>query len=308
LLDTSGNPNDSAFSGLAEAAALARAHGCALLFSIAVVDRIEDARPVGLRGSWSSPELRARIRALIDRVYLTFGSELAYLSFGTDVDRFLSLASDTDRLTAAAFLYQALSYAKAHAQRLPSTAVGVTFSAAGVIAGLAPESLALLNASDAAIVTDYAIDSSFQAKSVEAALGDLATLDSTLKDSPIVLQELAYPSSELVQSSPDQQKEFYDHVFALLAARRQRFPFVDLYALTDSDDIDAQTRAQSFGMIAAASGDSGAGALAAATAAFGSLGLIARAPSAPSALNTNDAVPKPAWTSALLALSAFKSP
>jgi hypothetical protein len=300
LLDASGNPSDSAFADLAQAAALYRAHGAALLFSIAIVDRAEDARPAALRASWSSPELRAAVRAVVDRAYGTFGQELAYLSFGTDADRFLSLATASDRASAGAFFLQALSYAKAHAQRLPSTQVGVTLSAPGVIAGLSREAKALLQGSDAAIITDYALDASFQAKSVTDALADLATLDSKLKDQPIVLQELAYPSSPLVQSSPEQQQQFYDHVFALLAARRQRFPFVDLYALTDDDDDDALQRALTFGVIAGGS-DAGAAELLQATAAFDSLGL-SLAGGSPSAAQ------KPAWLSALRALSTFESP
>jgi len=310
LLDASGNPSDSVFADLAQTAALYRAHGAALLFSIAIVDRAEDARPAALRASWSSMQLRSAIRALIDRVYVTFGEELAYLSFGTDVDRFLSLASPSERLSAAAFMHQALGYAKAHAQRPPSTRVGVTFSALGVIAGLAPEANALLLGSDVAIITDYALDASFQAKSVTDALADLAMLDSTLKDLPIVLQELAYPSSTLVQSSPEQQQQFYEHVFALLAARRQRFPFVDIYALTDDDATGALRRAQTFGLIADGGSDAAAdGAasdeLSSATAAFSSLGLTAREPSAP---NVPNATEKPAWLSALRALSSFESP
>jgi hypothetical protein len=309
LLDAEGNPSASMFADLAQKGALYRAHGATLLFSIAIVDRTEDARPAALQASWSSAELRSAIRAVVDRVYDTFGQELAYLSFGTDVDRFLSLSSPNERTSASAFVGQALSYAKAHAQRLPTTSVGVTLSAPGVIAGLSPEAKTLLKGSDAAIITDYALDESFQAKSVSDALDDLATLDSTLKNQPIVLQELAYPSSTLVQSSPEQQGQFYDHVFALLAARRQRFPFVDLYALTDADDADALHTALTFGMIAGA-GDASADAgseLASATAAFSSLGLMTAA-GATDAPNMTDATQKPAWLSALRALSEFENP
>jgi hypothetical protein len=304
LLDAAGNPSDSAFADLAQTAALYRARGASILFSIAIVDRAEDARPVALRVSWGSAELRAAIRAVVDRAYATFGQELAYLSFGSDVDRFLALATASDRANAGACFLQALSYAKAHAQRLPSTQVGVTLSAPGVLAGLPREAHALLAGSDAAIITDYALDASFQARSVTDALNDLATLDSKLKDQPIVLQELAYPSSPLVQSSPEQQQQFYDHVFALLAARRQRFPFVDLYALTDDDDAEALQRALTFGTLAAGS-DAGVAALAQATAAFDSLGLT---PASRLTGSTGSAAPKPAWLGALRALSTFESP
>jgi hypothetical protein len=122
-----------------------------------------------------------------------------------------------------------------------------------------------------------------------------------------VLQELAYPSSPLVQSSPEQQQQFYDHVFALLAARRQRFPFVDLYALTDDADADALRRALTFGVITGG-GDAGVAELAQATAAFDSFGLLAPADATADATDTPSAAQKPAWASALRALSTFESP
>jgi hypothetical protein len=69
---------------------------------------------------------------LIDRSYDTFRSELAYLSFGTDVDRFLAQANSSDRSACATFIQQTVSYAKAHPKRLATTQIGVTFSMPGL--------------------------------------------------------------------------------------------------------------------------------------------------------------------------------
>jgi hypothetical protein len=251
LVDTTGAPSDSVFADIAQTAARYRARGFFVLFAIAVVDRAKDARPVSLRASWSSPELTSSLEALIDRAYDTFGTELAYLSLGTDVDRFLAQASDDDRAASAAFIGGALSYAKAHPKRQPSTQLGVTFSASGLLGDRLPETAMLLRQSDAAIVTSDSLQASFEvtpAASAAARLGDLA--DAIPEQQPVVLQELSYPSSTVVGSSAAEQLKFYEAAFNVLATRRERFPFVNLYALDDSDEAECERQAAVFGAAA----------------------------------------------------------
>jgi hypothetical protein len=291
LLDPSGAPSDSVFADLAETAGLYRAHGCTLLFAIAVVDRTEDARPPALRASWSSAELRSALRAVIDRAYDTFGAELAYLSFGTDVDRFIALADADERAAFVAFIGQASSYAKLHAKRLPTTLIGSTFSVPGLLGDRLPETVALLQESEAAIVTDYPLEASFRAKVVSNAVAELLELaDAIARDAPglpIVVQELGYPSSTMVGSSGAEQQKFYQAAFSALTMRRDRFPFVNLYASADDDAAECVRQAATFG---AADNPR-------LIAARCSLGLKDR-----------QGVDKPAWRTVMGALSAFGRP
>ncbi|HEX3773884.1 MAG TPA: hypothetical protein VHV51_05425 [Polyangiaceae bacterium] len=251
LLDATGAPSDATFADLAATAALYRARGDSLLFSIALADRVDDARPVALQGSWNSPELQSTVEAVIDRAYETFGSELRYLSFGSDVDRFLSLASEQDRSAFSALVESCLNYAKTRSTRPAATAIGVTFSAQALLDPPVSEIAQLLSHSEAAIVTDYPLDSDFHAQPVSAAIADLEQLADTVANGnpnqQLVIEELGYPSATSVQSSPSQQQQFYQVLFGALASRRAQFPFVSLYALRDLNQAECGRQAATFG-------------------------------------------------------------
>jgi hypothetical protein len=307
LLDATGAPSDATFDDLATTAALYRARGDSLLFSIALVDRSEDARPAELQSSWNSPELASTIEAVIDRAYDTFGSELRYLSFGTEVDRFLSLASEQDRSAFSSLVESCLNYARTRSKRLPSTAVGVTFSAQALLDPPLAEITQLLSRSDAAIVTDYPLDANFHAQSVSAAIADLEQLSDKVEqgnpNQPLVIEELGYPSATSVQSSPEQQQKFYQALFDALASRRARFPFVNVYAVRDSDESECERQAATFGgagdaLLIAARCSLGLKTADAAEAGDASSGVAASA----------DPCAKPAWGTVVDALSSFGRP
>jgi hypothetical protein len=291
LVDDAGAPSDAAFANLGQTAALYRARGRSVLFTIAPVDRELDARPTTLQASWSSAALRSSVEAVIDRSYDTFGPELAYLSFGTDVDRFLAQANSTDRSACAAFMRQTVSYAKAHPKRLATTQIGVTFSMPGLSGTRLPEADALLHASDAAVVTNYPLDASFHALSVSAAAAQLTTVADAVANAtpglPIVVQELGYPSATFVGSSAALQREFYQAAFSVLSAQRDHFPFVNLYASADADNGECERQAATFG----AAGDPFL------IAARCSLGL-----------KDSSGAAKLAWATVLAGLSSFRDP
>jgi hypothetical protein len=288
LVDATGAPSDSVFAELADTAALYRRRGFSVLFGIAIVDRTDDARPSALRASWASADLRSSIDAVIDRAYDTFGAELAYVSLATDIDRFLAQAGVDDRAACATFIGRALSYAKAHPKRQQSTQLGVTFSAPGLLGDRLPETDALLQQSDAAIVTSDSLQASFEVTPPNSAAALLQNLaDAIPEGQPVVMQELGYPSSTAVGSSAEQQRKFYKAAFGVLAARRDRFPFVNLYALDDPDAAECERQALSFGV-------PGSPLLIAARCSLG--------------LKDEFGAEKPAWGEAVSALSAFGSP
>lgn len=291
LVDDNLAPNDSVFENLGQTAALYRARGGSVLFTIALVDHAQDARPSALQTSWSRATLRTTTQAVIDRSYETFGAELTYLSFGTDVDRYLVQASASDRLACTAFIEQALSYAQAHPMRPSATRVGVTFSAPGLVSTQLPETQTLLRQSEAVIVANFPLDASFHVLSVTNAVAQIQgvadAVGQVVPGLPLVVQELGYPSAVSVGSSLDAQQEFFQEVLSAVSARRELFPFVNLYASADTNEAECEREAASFG-------------------AAGDPFLIAERCS----LGLKDAsgVDKPAWSAVLAGLSTFQKP
>jgi hypothetical protein len=296
LVDPSGAPNETKFQSLAAIAELYRLRGRTLLFCVAIVDHELDGRPSALAGAWDSPAMLAAIDGLIDRTFETFGTELGYLSFGTEVDRYLAQVTARQRSEFVALTEHALSYARKHEKRPPELRVGVTFTSSAVASHDLVELDTLLSRSDVAIVTHYSLDSKFSAHAPETAVSELADLSAGFGADaafslPLVVQEVGYPSSVLVGSSTDRQRAFFDALFRMLAVRRESFPFLAVNGLVDASGASCEAEAAALG----APGD------AKLVAARCSLGLEVR-------LAEGDRSEKPALPSVLGALAAFGAP
>ena len=264
--------------------------GRSLLLSLAVVDRADEARPAGVAGAWDSSASGLAGHALVDRTFATFGDELAYLAVGYEADRYLSLASPSERSAFVAFVTDVFDYARAHPSVPKSLKLGVTLSADAVLAG-GPEISALLAVSDVAIVSYHAVDESFQARPASASPGDLDALWDAVGGeagkSEIVLQEVAYPSASAAGSSVEQQRTFFDGLLLALLSRRERFPFVVVRGSNEQTEAACEADAAARG----AAGDP------AAIAAFCSFGL-----------RTASGDTKPAWAAVVDGLATFSTP
>lgn len=277
---------------LASTAELIRNAQQQTLFCLAVVNHEQDARPSGLPSDWGAPATLAAADALVDTTYATFDDELGYLAVGTDVDLFLAQLTSAQKQGFVAFAKHVLSYAKSHPDKPAMLRVGVTITSNGIAKGPTPELSELLAASDVAIVTYTAVDESFMARPASTAAGDLDAMETALEVEagaalPIVLQEVAYPSSEEAGSSETKQTTFFDGLAQALSARRAHHPFVGIRSLYDADPSTCAAEAQALG----APGN------AAAIATSCSLGL-----------RRADGTPKPAQASVYQALATFATP
>ncbi len=292
LYTTSTQADAQVWARLAGTAELVRNAQRRALLCLAVVDRAVDERPAGLGTSWNAPATLSAVDALIDNAYATFGDELAYLAFGTGVDRYLEKLSVAERPAFVAFLLHALDYAKKHASKPAGAQVGVTATSDGIMDGPSTELSELLAASDVAIVTYTPVDSSFSARPPSTAPGDLDAMEGALVADggapvPVVLQEVAYPSAAEAGSSEEKQKTFFDGLSQALLARRAHHPFVGIRALHDGEQSSCEAEAVALG----APGN------AAAVALSCSLGL-----------RRADGTPKPALSSVYQALATFATP
>ncbi len=219
--------------------------GRKVLVCLALVDRTESARPLGL-AAWNDAQAVAALDALVDQAYATFGDELFALSFGTEVDRWLGAAKKTERAELASLLDHAIDYAKNHPARPPASVVGITIST-DALDSMPGELPPLLDKSDAIVAVYEAVDSSFAARPASSASGDLDALAALAQMEagykPILLQSVGYPSAPENASSPEQQQGFYDSMFLALATRRDRFPLVVIDGLYERESSDCVTQA-----------------------------------------------------------------
>lgn len=290
-------PVPQAWQKLGDIALLFRESGSSLLFCLSLVDRTLDARPVGSAPGWNDLTTRAALEAAVDRVFETFGTELAALSFGNEIDRYLAKVGAKERQELFALLSHGIDYARAHPSRPPAAVVGVTVGSAA-LSSPSKEIAGLVAASDVAIVTYYPLDSSWQARPPTLVPDDLDALDETLSvdagdggdaapPKPIFVQEIGYPSAADNASSTDQQNAFFQQLFQALATRRGRFPFLAINGLHDAPPGACQNEATALGAPASAP----------AIAARCSLGL-----------RSADGTAKPAYATVLSGLAAFSKP
>ena len=290
-------PVADAWTKLHDISTLFHDSGKSLLFSLALTDRSQDARPAGSPAGWNVPATRAALDAAVDQVFATFGDELVALSFGNEVDRYLAKASVADRTDLIALIGHALDYARNHPSRPPATVVGVSIGSEALGAGDA-DAVGLVAASDVAVLSYHPLDASFQARAPSTVAADLDLMSDALSadageagdagpSKPIFLQEVGYPSAAESASSPEQQSAFYQSLFQALSVRRSRFPFVCVHGLYDAPAPSCAAEATAIG----APGN------AAAIAALCTLGL-----------RTSDGSAKPAHASVLSGLAAFSKP
>lgn len=282
-------PNASAWQDIETRANLYRDAGVEVLVAIGVVERAEDARPPGLT-AWDSAEAFFGVEAFIDRVFAVFGDELAYVSLGTELDRWIVGQTSTERDAFIRFVGHAFDYAARHPARRPGTAMGATVSHHGLVAP-DPHTQQIIDRAEALIATYYPLDDDFIARAPETIGEDIDALSSAAQTDAgarqLILQEVGYPSARDAGSSVDQQAAFYRTLFDELSEQRHRFPFVALFSLYELPVEACEADAASYGA-ADATG---------AIAARCSLGLRRR-----------DREPKPAWGVALDGLARFASP
>lgn len=269
-----------------------------LLVCLALVTGTQDARPSGLPPGWNETETRGALEALVDKVFDTFGDELQALSFGNELDRFLSTQSAKDAADLAALVEHGLDYARQHPKRPAALLLGATFSADALVKGPPPLVAKLLGKSDVAVATYYPLDAAFKARSPTTVAQELDALTGSVSGDggadaeagaalPVLLQEVGYPSAAENGSSPEQQRAFYQGLFQALASRRERFPFVSVNGFHDAEPARCADEAVSLG--APGSG--------VAIAARCSLGL-----------RQADQTAKPAFSAVLDALAQYSTP
>jgi len=247
LSGATGTPRAITWQRLDAMVAPYRDRGKALALCIGIVDRTSPAWPFA--GELDSAAAAVAIEATIDEVFERYSPQLSHLCFGYEVDRYLAEASGAEGSRLLGFLQHAIDYASDHPQRSQTTALGiaVTLASAGNAQALAElalgtEVFAVYDPLDeaAALKAPEAI-----ADELTAALEALPTLEGAPKQ--LALFEAGYPSGADAGSSEEQQRAFYEALFATLDARTSEVTFVSLFGLGDRSAVDCELEAAAFG-------------------------------------------------------------
>lgn len=181
---------------------------------------------------FDDPRMLQRFEALFDALLPHLTDNVRYLSIGNEVDVYLENMQEWDAYKT--FYDGAVDYVH---QAAPWIQVGVTATFGGA-QQLTNEVMRLNEHSDVLILTYYPLGAAFTADNPAAPLTDFPAMVEMAAGRPVVLQEVGYPSAELLNGSEAEQAEFVQHVFEAWDAAGAAIPFLNYFLLHDlSEDL-----------------------------------------------------------------------
>ncbi|MEP7287686.1 MAG: hypothetical protein ABI947_18185 [Chloroflexota bacterium] len=203
--------------------------GFEVLLNIQIINTVSREMPTDLNGQpFDSPAVRGRFHTLIDAIAPHLNPHYRYVAIGNEVDVYLATSGEWKAYQA--FYEDSIAYIH---KVLPWIKVGVTCTFDGATLKSPKEVAALNTTSDIYIVSYYPLKGNFVVRSPDAPLTDFPKLAAMAGTRPLVLQEVGYPTSELLSSSEQQQAAFVTNVFKAWAALGDKISWLDFYMLHD---------------------------------------------------------------------------
>ena len=214
------------------------------LLGIQVLNTTAKETPSDLMNvSFDDPQMLMRFNALIDALLTKLTTPPRYLSIGNEVDVYLG--NHPHEWAAYKTFYDG---AVAHVHQVaPQIQVGVTATYGGLLQHT-DEVTALNQHSDIFILTYYPLKADFSVQSADAPLTDFPKMVELADGLPVVLQEVGYPSAELLGSSQDAQAQFVTSVFTAWESAGDAIPFLDFFLLTDMSENFCSTLESYYGL------------------------------------------------------------
>ncbi|MBI1259655.1 MAG: hypothetical protein GC204_19480 [Chloroflexi bacterium] len=192
---------------------------------------------------FDDPQMLTRFNAFIDALLAKLAAPPRYLSIGNEVDVYLS--AHPQEWAAYKTFYDG---AVAHVHQVaPQVQVGVTATYGGLLQH-SDEVTALNQHSDVFILTYYPLKADFSVQSPDAPLTDFPKMVELANGLPVVLQEVGYPSAELLGSSEDAQAQFVTSIFTAWESAGDAIPFLDFFLLTDMSENFCSTLESYYGL------------------------------------------------------------
>ena len=224
-------PGKYDFHLLAIANAFYPAHNVALDLFIRPVDTNGEHLPKDLKGrALDSPLVLERFNQMMDMALAQIPAvHLNLLSIGNEVD--LGFGQN-DKLWKEydTFFRETRNHVKSERANVK---VGCSATLYGLI-GKAKERMQVINRlSDFVIVTYYPINPDFTVKSPQVVPQEIDELTRVYPNRIIYFSEIGYPSSPVLGSSEEKQKEFIDEVFKAWDQHATQIPYVTFTWLSD---------------------------------------------------------------------------
>ncbi|MEO8396168.1 MAG: hypothetical protein ABI700_24450, partial [Chloroflexota bacterium] len=203
-----------------------------LMFEIQAINTTAKETPPDLMNlPFDDPQMLARFNALIDAALPKFGKYVRYLAIGNEVDVYL--ANHPQEWAAYKTFYDGVV---AHLHEVaPQIQVAVTVTYDGLLHHT--DEIDQLNEhSDAFSVTYYPLGAGFSADNPDAPLTDFPKIVEMAHGLPVLLQEVGYPSADLLHSSEDEQVEFVKSVFAAWKSAGDAIPYLNYFLLHDFNE------------------------------------------------------------------------
>src|SRR5579863_4707252 len=204
--------------------------GWTIEYTIAVVDTTVKQTPADLQSvRFDDPRTIARFHSLIDALKPVLDKHVAYISVGNEVD--IYLARHPDEWDAyKIFLDDAVRYIHAN---LRGVKVGTATTFEGVTSDRAEKIRHLISNCDVAIITYYPLGPNFIVRAPNSPLTDFPRMTAFAAPKPLVIQEVGYPSSPKLGSTPRDEAEFVDSVFLAWDQSAKQIPFLSYVMLHD---------------------------------------------------------------------------
>lgn len=187
-------------------------------FGVSIINTVKRDMPDDLVGlKWEDPIVLERFTKLVTEVKSKLPESLPYFVIGNEVDVYFQKHPD-EVGSYLAFYEKAKAVVKQH---FPKAQIGVSVTMEGLTKPERKELvLKVVKASDAAFFTFYPVSNMQTGKMGEAAKYlDLVIAAAEGKD--VILQEIGFPSSVAVGSSPALQAEFYANIIPAVNVRPQ---------------------------------------------------------------------------------------
>jgi len=185
-----------------------------MAFNLRVVDAGARNMPEQYKTlAWDSPEMIAHVNQMVEQLAPILASRPWSYAIGNEIDSYF--AARPGEIAAYARMLAAVK-ARVHALH-PAAEFTSSFQflAVGQLRGLYAPIVAQL---DQVAFTYYPLAGDFTVRPASSVAGDLQLMLAAAQPRPIFLQEVGYPTSALLGSSPDQQRAFVQAIFEAIRA------------------------------------------------------------------------------------------